>query len=504
MLRSIRFRLTLSHLLVIVIAMGLSGFLMLSFLDNYFTQAAEDSLLAQARITVQALLPGASPPQPIAEGDLPLAASNTLQQRQLSNLSVEALDWGRVSYGEMGDTSLQLSADLTTHIRILNPTGIVTLDSWGQELGANLGSHVLASQALEGRVASAVGDDLVMSLAYPAMLEGELQGVILLSQPLDDVAAVLSDLRGRWLLATGIALLLSGALGLLLSGAITRPLRQLTQAAGAVADGELDQQVPVRSRDEIGSLSQVFNEMITRLRASRQMQTDFVANVSHELRTPLTAVKGTVETLRDGAVDDPHVRDRFLRTVESETDRLIRLVNDLLLLSRADSEALNLRPEAVDMTALIPQTVDRLRPAAEKRGVELELRIEENCPTAWADRDRIEQVLLNLLDNGIKYSEPGSQVLTSVRSDLAGNSLLVEIADQGEGIPAEELPYIGRRFYRADKARSRSRGGSGLGLAIAQALVRAHGGTMELESQESQGTRVRFTLPAVGPVLPPS
>jgi hypothetical protein len=202
MLGSIRLRLTLSHLLVIVIAMGFSGLLLLSFLDDYFTQAAEDSLLAQARITVQALLPGASLPELSAEGELPLAASNTLQQRQLSNLSVEALNWGLISNGDMGDASLQLSADLTTHIRILDLNGIVVLDSCGQELGMDLGSHPLVAQALGGRAASVVEDDLVMSLAYPAMQEGEFQGVILLSQPLDDVAAVLSDLRGRWLLAT--------------------------------------------------------------------------------------------------------------------------------------------------------------------------------------------------------------------------------------------------------------------------------------------------------------
>ena len=157
------------------------------------------------------------------------------------------------------------------------------------------------------------------------------------------------DLRLRWLLATAIALGLSGVVGLLLSGAISRPLRRLTAAAGAVAEGEFDQQVPVRTEDELGRLSRAFNEMTARLRAARQMQVDFVANVSHELRTPLTAIKGLVETLRDGAVDDTEVRDRFLETVEDETDRLIRLVNDLLILSRADSEALNLQCEPVDL-----------------------------------------------------------------------------------------------------------------------------------------------------------
>jgi signal transduction histidine kinase len=193
-----------------------------------------------------------------------------------------------------------------------------------------------------------------MYVALPVLVEGRLAGVVYLSQPLRDLTAVLHDLRTRWLISTAIALLLSGIVGLLLSGAIVRPLRRLTAAAGAVAHGQLDQQVPVRSRDELGRLSQAFNDMTARLQAARQMQTDFVANVSHELRTPLTAIKGLVETLRQGAVDDPQVRDRFLETMESETDRLIRLVRDLLLLSHADSAALNLECEQLDLAQLAP------------------------------------------------------------------------------------------------------------------------------------------------------
>jgi signal transduction histidine kinase len=303
---------------------------------------------------------------------------------------------------------------------------------------------------------------------------------------------VLGDLRTRWLLSTAIALLLSGAVSLLLSRAIASPLRRLTAAAGAVAQGQLDQQVPVSSRDELGRLSRAFNEMTARLRAARQMQTDFVANVSHELRTPLTTVKGMVETLRDGAVDDPQVRDRFLETVEGETDRLIRLVNDLLILSRADSEALNLHREAVDLAQLARATAERV--ASQAGGLVLEVQTGPGSPSAWADPDRVEQVLLNLLDNAIKYSRPGGKVTVSVQAGR-DQSALVQVRDEGIGIPAEELPRIGQRFYRADRARSRAEGGSGLGLAIAQALVEAHGGQLWLESQEGQGTTVSFTLP---------
>jgi signal transduction histidine kinase len=233
--------------------------------------------------------------------------------------------------------------------------------------------------------------------------------------------------------------------------------------------------------------------MVARLRAARQMQVDFVADVSHELRTPLTAVKGTVETLRDGAVDDPAVRDRFLETVESETDRLIRLVNDLLLLSRVDSEALNLRRESSNLAELAQATAERLASQAQARGLVLKVEASPDTPPAWVDPDRIEQVLVNLLDNALKYSRPGGTVTLGV--SVAHDALLVQVRDEGIGIPAGDLPRVGQRFYRADRARSRAEGGSGLGLAIAQALVRAHGGQLWLQSQEGQGTVVSFTLP---------
>ncbi len=503
MFSSIRVRLIFSHLSVIIMAMGLSGFLLLTFLENYFLQAAEDSLMAQARITAQALIPGA-----IAD-EVPVvmpSASNTVQQQQLSNLNLQAenvsLPSGELSSDNLDlsyltDASLQLGAQLDTRIRILDAQGVVLADSRQAEPGTDLSADPLVAQALQGQYASRTnqeGRESVMNLALPAQVEGQLVGVVYLTQPLRDVAIVLQDLRTRWVLSTTIALLLSGGVGLLLARFIANPLRRLTAAAGAVARGRFDQQVPVHSKDELGQLSQTFNDMTARLRAARKMQVDFVANVSHELRTPLTSVKVTVETLRDGAVDDSEVRDNFLETVENETERLIRLVNDLLLLSRADSKALNLRREAVDLSKLVRDTVERLEPQAKSRDLILKVEVNPDTPSAWADADRIEQVLVNLLDNALKYSRDGGTVTVSVSVD-ANREMLVKVRDEGIGIPAADLPRIGQRFYRTDKARSRAQGGSGLGLAIARSLIQAHGGQLWLESQEGEGVEVSFTLP---------
>jgi signal transduction histidine kinase len=505
MFTSIRGRLTLSHLAVIVVVMGLSGILLLSLLEGYFLQATEESLLAQARITAQALIPGA-----IVEGvhsDIPALAMNAVQQ-QASNIALQAENvspsgaqepLGEASLTYLTDASLQLSAQLDTRIRILDESGVVLVDSFQKEQGAELGQDPIVVEALLGASASRTegsrsGSAATLHLALPVISGERLVGVVYLSQNLDGIGAILSDLRSRWLLSTAAAVVLAAVVGLLLSGAITRPLRALTAAASAVARGQLDQQVSVRSRDEIGRLTQAFNDMTARLETARQAQSEFVANVSHELRTPLTAVKGLVETLRDGAVNDPDVRDRFLETVEDETDRLIRLVNDLLTLSRADAAALNLNRDWLDITELTHSTTQRMATAAEGRNVTVSVFAASDVPPVLADRDRIEQVLLNLLDNAIKYSHPGGQVSVVVGS---GNeeSVRVTVQDEGIGIPAEDLARIGERFYRTDRARSRAAGGSGLGLHIARALVEAHGGSLALESELGQGTLVSFSLP---------
>jgi two-component system, OmpR family, sensor kinase len=511
---SLRLKLLLSHLGLIVLAMGLAGLLLLTFLQRYFLQATEASLAAQARITAQALIPGALTVGPVAETQSPL--TNAIQQRQMGNLSLQAenlalpteeLSISRLDLGYLSDSTLQLGAQLETRIRVLDVTGTVLVDSAENTGPQELGATPLIVQALRGEYGSESvqeGRQAAMAVAMPVLVEGDLAGVVYLTQPLRDVDAVLADLRTRLTWSTAIALVLSGAAALLLSHAITRPLQHLTAAAGAIAEGRLDQQVPVDSRDELGRLSRTFNDMTARLRAARQAQITFVANVSHELRTPLTSIKAIVETLRDGAVTDVTVRDHFLATVETETDRLVRLVNDLLVLTHADTDGLALQRASLDVAELARATLEGLAPRAARRGVTTTLEVDPQAPPAWADGDRIAQVLVNLLDNAIKYSRPGGTV--TVRITRVADEVLVLVQDRGIGIPAKEVPYIGQRFYRVDKARTRERArgagqpddtqsGSGLGLSIVIVLVEAHGGRLNIESEEGIGTTVSFTLP---------
>jgi signal transduction histidine kinase len=333
----------------------------------------------------------------------------------------------------------------------------------------------------------------VMTAAVPLRKEGRLAGAVSLSQPLRDVAAVLADLRIRLALSAFVSLVLSALVGLVLARAIARPVRELTRAANHLAQGNFDYPLDASSPDELGELARAFRSMSGDLQRTLQARADLVTNVSHELRTPLTAVKGLVETLRDGAVDDLDVRDKFLASIEGETDRLIRLVNDLLTLSRADAQALTLHRERFDLTDLARSCADELGAHASAQNISIS--VEGSSAHIYADADRIRQVLVNLLDNAIRYSPPGKTVTVSVAT-LPG-IVTVSVQDHGPGIPPEEQARVFERFYRADKSRVRKgEGGAGLGLAIAQTLVEAHGGRIWLESSPGHGTTVHFSLRA--------
>jgi len=232
---------------------------------------------------------------------------------------------------------------------------------------------------------------------------------------------------------------------------------------------------------------------ITEIRRLEQVRSEFVANVSHELRTPLTSIRGFVETLLEGALADEKTSRRFLGIINNEAQRLQRLIEDLLTLSRVEHRS----PEPVGVGASLPQAVARVLevvgPLAEERGVALRTEIPSDLLHLRLPENFLDQILLNLLDNAIKYTPEGGEV--TVRAFREGSRARVEVQDTGIGIPPESLPRIFERFYRVDKARSRALGGTGLGLAIVKHMVEAYGGTVGVESQPGKGSTFHFTVP---------
>lgn len=252
---------------------------------------------------------------------------------------------------------------------------------------------------------------------------------------------------------------------------------------------------------------------LTQLKRLESVRADFVANVSHELRTPLTAIKGYAETLLNGAMKDSATAQRFLEIIDRHSERLSRLIDDLLTLSNLELGKTELRKEEIVLVDIVTEVFEVFKEKAERGGVALVRHCSAQLPTLTGDSDRLQQVLVNLIDNAIKYTPTGGTVTvtahivhdpesgTQIPNGLAsgtmqpGEWLEVVVADTGSGIPAEDLPRLTQRFYRVDKARSRELGGTGLGLAIVKHIVQAHHGFLRIESQLKQGTTVRIFLP---------
>ncbi|MBI5888675.1 MAG: ATP-binding protein [Deltaproteobacteria bacterium] len=239
----------------------------------------------------------------------------------------------------------------------------------------------------------------------------------------------------------------------------------------------------------------VFLQDITEEKRVETIKKDFVANVSHELRTPLASIKGYSETLLDGGMDDEDTLTEFLRIIDRHATRMARLIDDLLILSKLESHQMTMEIAPVDIREVIIPTVKSFEKQARDKRITISSRIPEGLPKVMGDRDRLEQVVVNLVDNAIKYTHSGGSVNISV-SRIEG-SVRVDVADTGIGIPAEDIPRIFERFYRVDKARSRELGGTGLGLAIVKHIIQGHGGRMHVESRPGKGSAFSFFLNAV-------
>jgi len=240
---------------------------------------------------------------------------------------------------------------------------------------------------------------------------------------------------------------------------------------------------------------------VTALRHLERVRTEFVANVSHELRTPLTAIHGYLETLLSGALEEPEHARKFLGIVFRHTERLGRLLDDLTELSNVELGRVSLQTAPLGLPEVIDSVLAIIRSKAAAGQVDLETRLAPGLPPVVADRDRLAQILINVVDNAVKYTPPGGRVVVAA-DPVDDGRVEVAVIDTGVGIPAADLPRITERFYRVDKARSRELGGTGLGLAIVKHLVIAHGGDLRIESPATGGTTVAFTLPAAAAVAP--
>jgi signal transduction histidine kinase len=287
--------------------------------------------------------------------------------------------------------------------------------------------------------------------------------------------------------STAIALLL----GILLSRNLTSPIRELTQATHAVSEGDLSQQVPIRSNDELGELGRAFNRMSAELSRSVNARRQMTADIAHELRTPLSLILGHAEAVHDGVL--PPTLDNF-EIIREEAARLEHLVNDLRILSLADAGELSISLQTVEPERLLQEVAALYQYQTQPKNIALDLDIASPLPAVEVDPGRMTQVLTNILDNALRHTPEGGRIVLSARE--ADDQVELAIEDRGPGLKAEDLERIFERFYRTDASRQRAEdSGSGLGLAIARSIVQAHGGQLSAESEAGKGLKVIIRLP---------
>jgi two-component system, OmpR family, sensor histidine kinase BaeS len=380
--------------------------------------------------------------------------------------------------------------------------GVERLFPAAQHMGGGMGRGMQAVMGLPA-VLDAQGLPLLGGLAgqqdvenaIPILVDGRVVGYVL---PAAESGASLAerDLVARVNRAILLAALLSIGAALVVAALLTtgmlRPVRELTSAARALAGGDLTRRVRVHTRDEVGELSEAFNHMAGSLQHAEALRRDMTADIAHELRNPLSVMQARVEAVMDGVYAPTPAN---LQPVLEQTQLLSRLVEDLRTLALADAGQLPLERTEISLRGLLERTVNSYRAQAQATGVELRLTVPEASDVrAQADPGRIEQVLGNLLANALRHAPGGTAV--DVRLEVLAGMARIEIADDGEGIPAEALPYMFERFYRADRARSREQGGTGLGLAISRQIVQAHGGTITAANRPEGGAAFMVALPA--------
>lgn len=378
-------------------------------------------------------------------------------------------------------------------VQILDPNGKLLMDSLGVKIND---SYMFPDiqMAIAGENGSWVGnvdyyDNPVMSVSAPIKYEDRVIGIIRFISSLKDVNETIFNLA-LILIGMGImVIIISGIVSIFLANSIVRPLEEVTQVAEKMANGQLKVRSNIKLKDEIGKLSDTLNYMAEELIKKEQIKNDFVSSISHELRTPLTSIKGWAVTLKSEDFQDKEILLDGLNIIEQESDRLTAMVEELLDFSRFVSGRIKLEEDEFDIKTTIEMIGKQLRPRANNNKIDFIVNVQSNLSSFIGDENRIKQVLINLLDNAFKFTAEGGKVeLNAYREN---DILVLEVKDNGIGIPEEDLSRVKEKFYKGKNSKSHS----GIGLSICDEIVKLHNGNMDIYSILNVGTRVVIKLP---------
>jgi len=407
-----------------------------------------------------------------------------------------------------GDIQLRtrnLAAGLALRITVIDSRGKVLADS--EKDASSMENHADRTEFIEA-MEKGVGQSTRFSqtlgcpMKYVAVRieDGrEILGVVRIAVPLSEVQLELHRLYEAVLFGALAAICVAMIIAYFVARSISSPIRRMKEIAQRISKGQFGEKARIKSSDELADLAEALDAMagelqvkIERLRHLDRVRTDFVANVSHELKTPLTSIRGFVETLEDGAIDDTSNARRFLAIIKKHTQRLGNIIDDLLRLSELESGG-KMEMAEFDLKSLIDEVVMGFGHALGAKRQNLTVGSAAGDYTIRGNRDKLEQVFVNLIDNAIKYTKQGGRIKVQVAE--SDDAVMVTVEDNGIGIPKEDVERVFERFYRVDKAHSRELGGTGLGLSIAKHIVLAHRGEICIDSEPGKGTKVLVTLP---------
>jgi signal transduction histidine kinase len=351
-------------------------------------------------------------------------------------------------------------------------------------------------QLLEGVSVKKIGyeerfDRKLISVTIPLLDGARLEGIIYLYTPLAKITELTTEFAYLWLIAALLFLVIALYIGIKVVKKLTDPISNMKQAAENLSKGDYSTRLSIKSKDEIGELGKAFNQMAESIQKEDERKKEFLANVSHELRTPISYIKGYSDALITGMVKKEQEEKQYLQLIHREAGRMERLVGDLLDLSKLDTNEYKLEKMVLPLAQLIEEATRKYIPVINEKCLYLKYDLDPDV-IVNGDAGRIEQILQNLMDNAIRYTEKGG---IQIGLSKSGNQCCIQISDTGKGIPAEDIDKIKQRFYRVNKARTRLDGGTGLGLAIVEKLVFLHGGSINIRSQIDKGTTVEIYMP---------
>ena len=471
MFRSLSARLVATYLLILILAVSGQSMMLVQLLGRDYIEQRKQDLVADTQVLASLT------PTYLQEG----RESEYFKLLSPYSKKNDAVVWYVNQFGVILQiTSNETASDFSQAQDQLSSQEIQSYLS--RVLG---GTPMVYEHGFSSRFAQAM-----LSVGHPVTLEGQVVGAVFIHTGMSFLSQITRNLQKVALFVSCFTMAIGKQLIYWTSSTLTRPIKRMNRAARNIAKGSYGDKIPVRGRDEIAQLTESFNLMSQNLERNDKLRSGFVANVSHELRSPLTSMQGFAQGMLDGTIPEEE-RGKYLHIIVDESRRLNKLIHELLDLSMLDAGSFPLHKTDFDVNELIRRIIIRYIDKLEDNGIELDLDFRQEYCYVTADADRIQQVLVNLIDNAIRYTPEGGTL--RIWTHTSEDRVHVSIADSGSGISPDDLPYIFERFYKADHAHS-DKSGTGLGLSIVKSIIDQHGQDIHVQSQLGKGTAFVFTL----------